>query len=114
MAAPGASGDPAPSSGATGGPERSSRGRRTALLAQPGGFEGFVAIVEHPYSTDLAIGERKDRDVGRLHPHTAGASNLVLADDCHNLVARVDQLLHPKVDLSEAGEHLAHQLTHTF
>jgi hypothetical protein len=42
---------------------------------------GLLAIVEELHAGDLSTGKRPDCQVSRLDRHTAGASNLALADD---------------------------------
>src|SRR4029453_7710332 len=76
--------------------------------------EGLLAVVEHLQLSDLAVGERENRQGGHLHRRTAGASNLALAEGGQNLVARVYQLLDFEIDLAEGGEPIAPELPHTF
>src|SRR5690349_14735559 len=70
------------------------------LLPQPGGFEGFGSLLEHPKASDLPVLDRVHVRASRGHldplapPEAGGARD-------HNLGACLNEALHLKVDLLE-------------
>ena len=65
----------------------------SALLRQPGGFEGFGLVREQPPADEPLVAERPYLDVGSLERHAAALALAALAHLDNHVIARVDEFL---------------------
>src|SRR5829696_3734694 len=74
---------------------------KTALLPQPGGFEGFLPVEESLSANDLAVAEGPELEKLYVDLRAARLASPTEVDDCEHAVLCLDQLLQLRVRFIE-------------